>query len=199
MCGHLVPVSVMSTVCCGLVMVGVMSCAAAGGGSYSYSLQSAPRCFCCFPSQRTRGFVIRWSLRRGREAGTRLQPSFTIACNFERSFILMAHTRPFPYLCAFLSQSVETICNAEPGPGPGYATLQPGTRGRGHTSMARLPSGATLVTISSLTHNRQHSNPRSLGFRSQSNFPGSVVVMVMVCVLQQRGPESWLVSPPRPS
>ena len=134
MCGHLVPGSVMSTVCCGLVMVGVMSCTAAGGGSYS--LQSAPRCFCCFPSQRTRGFVIRWSLGRGREAGTsavirRLQPSFTIACNMERSFILMAHTRPFPYLCAFLSQSVETICNAEPGPGPGYATLQPGTRGRG--------------------------------------------------------------------
>ena len=85
--------------------------------------------------------------RAGREAGTsavirRLQPSFTIACNIERSFILMAHTRPFPYLCAFLSQSVETICNAEPGPGPGYATLQPGTIGRGPTSMARLPSGA---------------------------------------------------------
>ena len=133
-----------------------------GWGRQLQLLQSAPRCFCCFPSQRTRGFVIRWSLGRGREAGTsavirRLQPSFTIACNFERSFILMAHTRPFPYLCAFLSQSVETICNAEPGPGPGYATLQPGTRGRGHTSMARLPSGGTLVTISSLTHNRQHS------------------------------------------
>ena len=85
--------------------------------------------------------------RAGREAGTsavirRLQPSFTIACNIERSFILMAHTRPFPYLCAFLSQSVETICNAEPGPGPGYATLQPGTIGRGPTFMARLPSGA---------------------------------------------------------
>jgi len=84
--------------------------------------------------------------RAGREAGTsavirRLQPSFTIACNIERSFILMAHTRPFPYLCAFLSQSVETICNAEPGPGPGYATLH-GTIGRGPTSMARLPSGA---------------------------------------------------------
>ena len=42
MCGHLVPVSVMSTVCCGLVMVGVMSCVAAGGGSYSfYSLPRA--------------------------------------------------------------------------------------------------------------------------------------------------------------
>ena len=42
MCGHLVPVSVMSTVCCGLVMVGVMSCAAAGGGSYSLQSTVCP-------------------------------------------------------------------------------------------------------------------------------------------------------------